>query len=116
MSQRVSVAVIDALKPRVAMCVADACQCLEAYHDLDAHREASESRGNHALQGTAKESALTPSTIPPSDSSSLLSPLGENPKLQHYHDPKAVDLPDETLVQPSWQALEGALVTFRGCA
>jgi PmbA protein len=47
------------------------------------------------------------------DFKSLPSPIGEKPTLERYHDPKAMELADETLVDLGWQALEGALVTFR---
>jgi PmbA protein len=44
-----------------------------------------------------------------SDFRSLPSPIGERPKLGHYHAPKAMELADETLVDLGWSAL----VTFR---
>ncbi len=44
---------------------------------------------------------------------SLPSPTDEKPKLENYHDPKMMELADETLVDLGWSALEGALVTFR---
>ena len=114
MSERISVAMLDELKPRVAVCVVDACQRLKGYHDLDARLEARESRGDHAQQGTAKECSLTLSTTPPSNPSSLL--WGRTQSCRTIHDPMAMNLPDETLVQSGWQALEGALVTFHGDA
>jgi predicted Zn-dependent protease len=47
------------------------------------------------------------------DFTSLPSPIGERAKLENYHDPKVMELADETLVNLGWSALEGALVTFR---
>jgi PmbA protein len=47
------------------------------------------------------------------DFKSLPSPSGEKPTLEQYHDPEVMELADETLVDLGWQALEGALVTFR---
>jgi PmbA protein len=47
------------------------------------------------------------------DFKSLPSPSAEQPTLDQYHDPKVMDLADETLVDLGWEALEGALLTFR---
>ncbi|MBI3328213.1 MAG: TldD/PmbA family protein [Nitrospinae bacterium] len=44
---------------------------------------------------------------------SFPSPTGEQPRLENYHDPKVMELSDETLVDLGWEALEGALLTFR---
>jgi PmbA protein len=47
------------------------------------------------------------------DFKSFPSPTAEIPTLEYYHDPTVMELADETLVDLGWQALEGALVTFR---
>ncbi|MBI3328043.1 MAG: TldD/PmbA family protein [Nitrospinae bacterium] len=47
------------------------------------------------------------------DFHSFPSPSAERPTLEHYHDPKVMELTDETLVDLGWEALEGALLTFR---
>ncbi len=44
---------------------------------------------------------------------SFPSPVDETPTLDHYHDPKVMELADGTLVDLGCQALEGALLTFR---